>query len=83
MEIFYPQNKIKQIENPNAVNEDGINKIEYNNNHDESIETFRDGIAYEVVSAEVLLPAFILSPMKSNTSNKVLKPGDVVKFEAF
>jgi hypothetical protein len=80
---FIPQNKIKQIENPNAINEDGINKIEYNNNHDESIETFHDGIAYEVVSAKTIFPGFILSPMKSRTPNKVLNLGDVVKFEAF
>lgn len=78
---FIPQNTINQMENPEAINEDGIDDMEKSNHYPRRLEIYDDFQVYKVESGETIAPSFVLKPKGEIDWNIELKPGDLIKFK--
>ena len=76
---FVQQNKIVQLENPDALNEDN-NSIN-SNNINKPLEKYDTTQVYKVEITNSNAPTFILKPKGQTDWNKTLKNGDLVRFE--
>jgi hypothetical protein len=78
---FIPQNKINQLDNPNARYEDGLGDVGAFNKANNKLETYDNYQTYKVELDNSLAPQFVLIPQGEMDSNVVLQPGDMVRFK--
>jgi hypothetical protein len=78
---FIPQNIINQMENPDAIDEDGVNDMKANNHSRHRLETYDDYQVYTVEFGETIAPSYVLRPRGQTDWSIELKPGDLIKFK--
>ena len=78
---FIAQNRINQIDNPEANNEDTSFEVDAIRKYDKQLTRYDESQVYKVELGHTLMPTYILRPVGQRDWSVILKPGDLVKFK--
>ena len=80
---FISQNIVKQMDNPDALNEDGLTTETNDKDKARNTELYNEGQVYKVEFGQTFAPSFQLIPVdqvQKMDRTRFLEPGDLVKF---